>query len=1299
MGAVQQKSPRAVRDVSLAAEIADASQTPGILDFEREFDGVVLVADMAGYTRFADALTQRGARGTERLGQVVGLSMSRYFRLISEHGGILSSLAGDAVIAHWPCESPDDLEPLERSFACARALVQTASPDELPVHAGLGFGRIWAGSAPDFDRDGVAVLGGAATRLAFRAAKLAKAGEVIAPARLSERVSGVTAAAARGNDARPLADEPLLVAASQPEGQEGDRLRPTASYPDELRPLPQRFEPAPWNDHTTGDAFRAELRHVAALFIRLLSFDERQPGSWHRHREALAMIQEEIGPSTAAGRLVIDDRGLVSVSVFGEPDGARLDPPEMVAERALRVVRLLERRLFHVAAGLAFGRAFCGYLDERMLVSVGSVMNLAARLMDLPARGLLIAGLPEQRRPRWMSPRAQPVSLRGIAQPVDVIECEHDELPDLPPMLFGREEEQARVSMLLFALQAGRGGACLLRGDPGMGKTLLLDTAGAKASALGMRALRGRAHAVRRAVPYFTWRNILRELLEDDDSTLNRSLLARVVRAGQPPALLPLLNAVFPSQFVETAQTEALSGSARAEATLQLLLKLLKDAVSEPLLLMIDDAHHADSASLELIERVAQSVPNVLLLVAARPGPVTSEIIYRLSGSRYHQVDLRALTRSGIAAMTRNKLRDSVDVPVLDLVEAASGGNPLYVQEYVLLLRDGGSIARVDGRWALEHAPQSGTPESVLAAISSRVHVLQPRDQQVLKIASALGDTFSRELLSHVATHLPQTELDAALSNLEHHGLLVQHSVQDGRFGFSHALVREAAYDLMLPEQRERIHTQAARILEEQREHVLRSSLPELVHHYLAAGDEVRTLRFAQLLAAEEMRQGAYREAVEFLRLCLSLSERTGLEEIDTVDRRIRWNRELSEAVAALGDAAAGREYAEKAAQLAGVRVRRSPLIAFLQTLFAVLWCVLFGRRKLREREERAQGSQPLHRELSRVFRQLAYAAYFASDSGWFVHYTLRALSHAERARSIPELPQMLAIAGACLGYLGLRRTSERYIRAAAALGERAGSAEALGSAHMASGLYFVGCGQWRHTREHVDACQRAARSAGNHLDWGHAQAVRFWMHWYRGQDSEAEQAADELLTQAEASGNRQHRGWAQRFLALLALRRGEPERALSHIQAAQLVLGTGTDLNEVTQVAGVHAAVLLALQQPVAAASLARDTLQRVLHSRRPTGHALLEGCGGMAQVLLHAFAERPHDAQRRRDAQAALHVLERIAGTFPVARCRYHRACAAYWSSLGRTRKAAKHKRLALAWAKKLGLGAELQQLRAEP
>jgi hypothetical protein len=799
---------------------------------------------------------------------------------------------------------------------------------------------------------------------------------------------------------------------------------------------------------------------------------------------------------------------------------------------------------------------------------------------------------------------------------------------------------------------------------------------------------------MRRAVPYFTWRNVLRELLEDDDSTLNRSLLVRVLRAGQSPALMPLLNAVFPSQFVETRETEALSGSARAEATLQLLLTLLKDALDEPLLITIDDVQNADSASLELIERVAQSVPNVLVLVAARPSPATSDLIFRLAGSRYHQVDLRVLTRSGIAAMTRSKLRDSVDVPVLDLVEAASGGNPLYVQEYLLLLRDAGSIARVDGRWSLERAPQSGTPESVLAAISSRIHVLDQRDQQVLKIASALGETFGSELLSHVATHLPQGELDAALANLEHHGLLVRHSVQDGRFGFSHALVREAAYELMLPEQRERIHTQAARILEEQREQLLRSSLPELVHHYAAAGDDARTLRFAQLLAAEEMRQGAFREAAEFLRLCLSLSERTGLEEPDTVDRRIRWNRELSEAVAALGDAPAARQYGEAAARLGGVRVRSVAWLATLQTLLMLVGCMLFGLRRA-DRPERPGRGAPLHRELARVFRQLAHAAYFAGESGWFVHYVLRSLRHAERAPGGVELPQIRAMVGGCLGYLGMHRTSARYIRAAAELGARMGSHEALGPAHMPSALYFVGYGRWAETREHLDAGQSAASSALNHPDWGHAQTIRFWMHWYRGQDAQARETAQALMAHAERSGNRQHRGWAQRFLALCALRAGESERALEHIRAAQAALGNRSDLNEVTQVAGVHAAVLLAVGQPLAAETLARETLERLGHSKRPTGHALFEACAGLTRVLLQALAAQPHAAGSRKAALTSLQVFSRIARQFPVARSREQRFWAEYYRITGKPRRAQRHLRSAVVWARKLGMAAELREL----
>jgi tetratricopeptide (TPR) repeat protein len=455
-------------------------------------------------------------------------------------------------------------------------------------------------------------------------------------------------------------------------------------------------------------------------------------------------------------------------------------------------------------------------------------------------------------------------------------------------------------------------------------------------------------------------------------------------------------------------------------------------------------------------------------------------------------------------------------------------------------------------------------------------------------------------------------------------------------------------------------------------------------------------LRFAQLLAAEEMRQGAYREAAEFLRMCLVLSNRTPLE-LGSVDHRIRWNRELSEATIALGDAAQSRTYAETAAGLAGVRVRRNPWRAAAQTTWAVLLRALplSGRRL---RVTRTATPVGIERELARIFRQLAYSAYFASDSGWFVHYSLRALAHAERAHHGPELVQTMATAGSCMGYLGLHRTCRRYINAAAELGRQVTSHEAVSSAHMVSGLYFVGCGDWDNTQKHVDACQLAARSGGNNLEWGSGQAVRFWMHWYRGQDSEAERAANELLTQAERTGNRQHRSWAQRFLALVARRQGQLEVALTRVETAERLLGNHLDFNEAMQVAGLHASVLSALGRVDDAETLARQTIDRLQGSARPTGHAMIESCTGLCDVLLDAYAKRPRDVRSRQRVLSMLQALGRISSTFPVGRSRHHHACAQYWAIVGKKRKVVRHKRLALLWARKLGMQADVRRISEE-
>ena len=148
-----------------------------------------------------------------------------------------------------------------------------------------------------------------------------------------------------------------------------------------------------------------------------------------------------------------------------------------------------------------------------------------------------------------------------------------------------------------------------------MGKSALLRALRAAAGERRLPFGQGEAFGAERRVPYFAWRAVARALLPelpfDEPEALRRRLGEELQRAGRDARLAPLLETVFPAGFVETDQTRNIVGENRARTTQDLLLALLSQLLVGPQVIALEDLHHMDTPSLQLLEHAARRLPQV----------------------------------------------------------------------------------------------------------------------------------------------------------------------------------------------------------------------------------------------------------------------------------------------------------------------------------------------------------------------------------------------------------------------------------------------------------------------------------------------------------------------------------------------------------------------------------------------------------------------------------------------------------------------------------------------------------------
>ena len=350
--------------------------------------------------------------------------------------------------------------------------------------------------------------------------------------------------------------------------------------------------------------------------------------------------------------------------------------------------------------------------------------------------------------------------------------------------LVGRTEELGSLDRLLARLAVGEPAAVEVAGEPGIGKTRLLSELAQRAEAQGHTVLGGSASELERDLPFSIFVDALDEYLQSLDprrlGALEESVLAELA------TVFPSLPAQADGRPVAIQQERY-----RSHRAVRRLLELLGQR--RPLVLVLDDVHWADAASVELLSALLQRPPGapVLLVLALRPRQTTELLAAALE--RAHRGG--GLERLELGPLTAAEAQELVGAVVVDGPSGGlydeTGGNPFYLEQ----------LARAAGRSASR--PQPGramsfegvdVPPVVAAALNEELALLSDSARAVLEGASVAGDTFDPELAAAAADVSRGEALDALdeLLRLD----LVRPTEMPRRFRFRHPLVRRAVYEL-----------------------------------------------------------------------------------------------------------------------------------------------------------------------------------------------------------------------------------------------------------------------------------------------------------------------------------------------------------------------------------------------------------------------------------------------------------------------------------------------------------------------
>ena len=413
----------------------------------------------------------------------------------------------------------------------------------------------------------------------------------------------------------------------------------------------------------------------------------------------------------------------------------------------------------------------------------------------------------------------------------------------------------------------------MLSGEAGIGKTRLAEEVAAEAQARGISTAWGRCDEEGGAPPYWPWIQVIRWCLERfGESPTGFSLNG----AGAEAILAAMPELVGSSSQCLTTPTEHMHDKNELEAARFRLFdsiasRLLKLSSEQPLVIILDDLHAADEASLSLLRFVAKQADRGRLFVVG----TYRDFEVRLSPEREPIfADLARIAESIlVAGMTDEEVCELIklccghtpDRALSDRLRRTTKGNPFFVREIVRLMfaeGDEASLQRVTSE-------SFAIPDGVRVTIQRRIGFLPPASRRVLDAAAVIGRRFCAVDLERVTG----ADLDMVISTLEKAivaGVMEKGDVVPGLFQFRHPLFAESLYQCLNPSERMRLHLKIAETIEH---HEASPDTAELAWHYsrsLPLGRAENAVKFSRMAAERAQNALAHQDAASFYATALA---------------------------------------------------------------------------------------------------------------------------------------------------------------------------------------------------------------------------------------------------------------------------------------------------------------------------------------------------------------------------------------------------------------------------------------------
>jgi tetratricopeptide (TPR) repeat protein len=581
--------------------------------------------------------------------------------------------------------------------------------------------------------------------------------------------------------------------------------------------------------------------------------------------------------------------------------------------------------------------------------------------------------------------------------------------------LVGRDNELALLSRHWAEAEAGNGRVVLIAGEPGIGKSRLVEALAERISAerhVRLEYFCSPHHQGSALYPVVAEMARGAGFQRDDSPSQRRAKLeAHLASAGSRSSDAALIAELHGLPAAEPAQRPDISPQRRKERTFEALLRYIEGFTQRvPVLVVFEDIHWIDPSSGELLELAAARISRCSLLLIATlrpdtcPGWTHLPYVTTLSLPRLQPEHAAAMV-AGIAG------GKPLSAAAVERIVERSDGVPLFVEEVTKTVLE----AEGPGQAAASTTPLS-VPTALKTLLIARLDRLGREAKDVAQRGAVIGRKFGYELLQLISDW-PEPKLRTALLRLTDAGLLfARGKPPHSSYLFKHALVQDAAYGMLLRTRRRELHARTASVLEQQFPEVVVAQPEALAHHLTEAGLGERAVAYWLKAGDQALSRSAMTEAEALLRKGLSL--------IPLIpDGAPRWHSELQLQIALGRTLMASQGYSARAM---GEAYDRARVLCQQLNRPSELWAVLVGQHSYRQDRAELDAALALATELEELgeregnatarFTGCRLRGWTSLLTGDFI--TARALLEQSLSLYDPGQPQIYPELGAPFGAL-----------------------------------------------------------------------------------------------------------------------------------------------------------------------------------------------------------------------------------------------------------------------------------------